>query len=280
MINLDEVRKISAQVSLSNTVVEKDYALGWLLRGIQKHASTNKSLVFKGGTCLKKCYFDTFRFSEDLDFSYLGSDTLSATGLTKIFREIAELIQDESGLEIPDKSIQFEFFSNPRGSESIQGSVKFRGPVRPQVGLNQMQRIKIDITLDEPLVLPPILKPVEHLYSDIPADGISALSYAYEEMFAEKVRALAQRLRPRDLYDVIHLFRRMDLNFNRSLIFSTLASKCSLRGIQAPTFEFLESHDNRQFLESEWEQQLKHQMPVLPSFNSFPDFGSPKQNIQ
>ena len=58
MINLDEVRKISAQVSLSNTVVEKDYALGWLLRSIQKHPFTDKSIVFKGGTCLKKCYFD------------------------------------------------------------------------------------------------------------------------------------------------------------------------------------------------------------------------------
>jgi hypothetical protein len=132
-----------------------------------------------------------------------------------------------------------------------------------------MQRIKIDITLDEPLVLPPILKPVEHVYSDLPVDGISALSYAYEEMFAEKIRALAQRLRPRDLYDVVHLFRRMDLNFNRSLILSTLESKCTLRKIQLPTIEYLQNHDNRQFLESEWEQQLKHQMPVLPSFKNF-----------
>ena len=25
--------------------------------------------VFKGGTCLKKCFFETYRFSEDLDFT-------------------------------------------------------------------------------------------------------------------------------------------------------------------------------------------------------------------
>ncbi len=271
MINLDEIRKISAQVSLSNTVVEKDYALGWLLWGIQKHPLTKKSLVFKGGTCLKKCYFDTFRFSEDLDFSYLGIDALNTSDLTKIFKNIAKLIYEESGLEIPEKSIQFEIFSNSRGSESIQGSVKFRGPVRPQVGLNQMQRIKIDITLDEPLVLSSILKPVEHGYSDYPVGGISASSYTYEEMFAEKVRALAQRLRPRDLYDVVHLYRRMDLNKNRNLILSTLESKCALRKIELPTIENLQNHDNRQFLETEWEQQLKHQMPVLPSFKSFLD---------
>jgi predicted nucleotidyltransferase component of viral defense system len=28
-----------------------------------------ESWVFKGGACLKKCYFETYRFSEDLDFS-------------------------------------------------------------------------------------------------------------------------------------------------------------------------------------------------------------------
>jgi len=27
------------------------------------------SWAFKGGTCLKKCYFETYRFSEDLDFT-------------------------------------------------------------------------------------------------------------------------------------------------------------------------------------------------------------------
>ena len=25
--------------------------------------------IFKGGTCLRKCYYETYRFSEDLDFT-------------------------------------------------------------------------------------------------------------------------------------------------------------------------------------------------------------------
>jgi len=172
-------------------------------------------------------------------------------------------------LGVNKESIQFEIFKNPRGSLSIQGGVKYRGPVRPQVGLAQMQRIKIDLTLDEPLVLPPVVKSVEHLYTDRPATGISILSYDYEEVFAEKVRALAQRLRPRDLYDVIHLHRRMDLGPDREKVYSTLESKCQLRGIPVPTMESLETHANRQFLESEWESQLKHQIHILPDFQSF-----------
>jgi predicted nucleotidyltransferase component of viral defense system len=269
VINLEEIRLVAARVALSNTVVEKDYALGWLLWGLSQHRMTSRDWVFKGGTCLKKCYFETYRFSEDLDFSYRGNDEPTADSLVQIMSEVSDLVLNEAGLEFPKSSIQFEIFQNQRGSVSIQGGIKYRGPVRPQVGLKQMPRIKIDLTLDEPLVLPPVLKSVDHPYSDKPDGGISILSYAYEEVFAEKVRALSQRLRPRDLYDVVHLHRRLDLNPDREKVYKTLVSKCRLRGINVPTMESLETHDNRSFLESEWENQLSHQIPVLPNFQSF-----------
>ncbi len=269
MINIDEIREVAARVSLANTVVEKDYALGWLLWGIHQHPKTKDTWVFKGGTCLKKCYFETYRFSEDLDFSFCGQIPPTAEELKKIFEEIADLVQEASGMEFPKASIDFEIFRSPRGADSIQGGIKYRGPVRPNVGLAQMQRIKVDLTLDEPLVLKAVIKEVEHRYSDKPSTGISILAYDYEEVFAEKVRALAQRLRPRDLYDVIHLHRRMDLEPDREIVYSTLESKCKLRGISIPTVESIQSHDNRKFLESEWETQLKHQISVLPDFQSF-----------
>src|SRR5258708_15759028 len=54
----------SRVVSLLPNIVEKDYVLGWMLAGINAHGELNESWVFKGGTCLKKCYFETYRFSE------------------------------------------------------------------------------------------------------------------------------------------------------------------------------------------------------------------------
>lgn len=269
MITIDEIREVAAKVLLSNIVVEKDYALGWLLRGISQHPVANTDWVFKGGTCLKKCYFETYRFSEDLDFSYRGSEQPTVESLTAILEDVSDRILEASGLEFPKESIKFEIFQNPRGSLSIQGGIKYRGPVRPNVGLAQMQRIKIDLTLDEPLILAPVIRQVDHPYSDCPPEGISALSYGYEEVFAEKVRALAQRLRPRDLYDVIHLHRRIDLGPDRATVKTTLDRKCELRGIPVPTMAILETHDNRALLQSEWENQLKHQIPVLPDFQSF-----------
>jgi len=271
MITIEEIRNVAAQVLLANTVVEKDHALGWLLWGIYQHEKTKDDWVFKGGTCLKKCYFETYRFSEDLDFSFRGPNQPKDNALVNIFSEISDLILQESGLEFLKESIKFESFQNPRGSTSIQGGIKYRSIVRPQVGIKHMQRIKIDLTLDEPVVLPPIINKVDHSYSDLPHDGIAVLSYAYEEVFAEKTRALVERLRPRDLYDVIHLFRRMDLKPNRQRVYDTLESKCQLRGITIPTIEDIRKHKNISLLESEWSNQLKHQIQVLPNFQSFMD---------
>ena len=60
---------VATDLSLAPDVVEKDYVLGWLLAGIYAHDKPGSAWAFKGGTCLKKCYFETYRFSEDLDFT-------------------------------------------------------------------------------------------------------------------------------------------------------------------------------------------------------------------
>ncbi|MFB3906554.1 MAG: nucleotidyl transferase AbiEii/AbiGii toxin family protein [Acidobacteriota bacterium] len=69
MIDRREVIANAATLGLRPDVVEKDYVLAWLLAGIFGHAALRDKWVFKGGTCLKKCYFETYRFSEGLDFT-------------------------------------------------------------------------------------------------------------------------------------------------------------------------------------------------------------------
>ncbi len=69
MISRDEMMAIAGETGLIPHVVEKDYVLGWLLAAINRNPALSQSWVFKGGTCLRKCYFETYRFSEDLDFT-------------------------------------------------------------------------------------------------------------------------------------------------------------------------------------------------------------------
>lgn len=45
------------RLSIRWDVLERDYAISWILAGISKISSLRELLVFKGGTALKKCYF-------------------------------------------------------------------------------------------------------------------------------------------------------------------------------------------------------------------------------
>jgi predicted nucleotidyltransferase component of viral defense system len=47
--------------------LEKDFLLTLILVKVGTDEQY-KNLIFKGGTCLNKCYFSYFRLSEDLDF--------------------------------------------------------------------------------------------------------------------------------------------------------------------------------------------------------------------
>ena len=53
-------------------ILEKDYALGYLLAGMAQVEELHAAWVLKGGTALRKFYFADYRFSEDLDFSALA----------------------------------------------------------------------------------------------------------------------------------------------------------------------------------------------------------------
>jgi len=94
---LDELR---GEWSLAIDVIEKDYMLGWMLAGIAQHPEIASTWVFKGGTCLRKCYYETYRFSEDLDFTVVDDGPEEPADLQRIFTEVAEWIREESGVEL------------------------------------------------------------------------------------------------------------------------------------------------------------------------------------
>jgi len=254
------------EFGLRPDIIEKDYVLGWVIAGIFNHAALNAEWIFKGGTCLKKCFFETYRFSEDLDFTLTNADHLQEKFLMDIFVEIADWIYEESGIEIPSDSIRFEIYKNPRGRSSVQGRIGYRGPMRQR---GSLPRIKLDLTDDELLALDPVIREVHHPYPDRPEGGIQVQCYSYEELFAEKVRALAERERPRDLYDVVHLYRQDDMNPDRAAVLSTLEKKCQYKGIAMPTIKSLENQPERIELEAEWGNMLAHQLPILPPFEQF-----------
>lgn len=265
MIDRQELSELARELSLSLPVVEKDYVLGWLLAGISANETLAQHWVFKGGTCLKKCYFETYRFSEDLDFTVIEEAQIDEEFLLAAFRKISEWIYEASGIEIPVDQIRFKVTNIP-GGKYAEGRVYYVGPLQQR---RNLARIKFDLTSKEKLVLAPEQREVHHPYSDRPEAGIHVLSYCFEEVFAEKVRALAERERPRDLYDVVHLYRHDEIRPDRTVVMNTLREKCAFKNIQVPNKGSLMRPDAREKLLAEWEDMLAHQLPVLPPFEQF-----------
>jgi predicted nucleotidyltransferase component of viral defense system len=88
-------------------------------------------------------------------------------------------------------------------------------------------------------------------------------------LIAEKIRALSERARPRDLYDVIHLYRHIQTKIDRVSVLNVLQEKCKFKKIDVPTSKSIIYHPKPKELVSEWDNMLHHQLPTLPPLDSF-----------
>lgn len=260
MIGKQEILMYAAKYSLSANTIEKDYVINWILAGIANSKILHEKWIFKGGTCLKKCYFETYRFSEDLDFTIIDASHISRNFLMAEFRNISNWIYEESGIEIPVELMQFEEYKNPRGNISIAGKLSYNGPLQRRA---HMSTIKLDLTNDELMVRQPVWKNVHHPYSDLHAEQLKILTYSIEEIFAEKLRALAERMRPRDLYDVINLHKDKRWNPNHKIVLDVLTKKYRFKNIAAPTLQSIESASTKADLMADWSNMLAHQIHSL-----------------
>ncbi|CAN5311291.1 hypothetical protein BH20ACT24_BH20ACT24_20420 [soil metagenome] len=266
MIPAREILDLRAEWSLDADIIEKDYVLGWLLAGIGKDPRLAQTWVFKGGTCLRKCYYETYRFSEDLDFTVVSGGPEAPEDLVPIFRAIGEWLREGCGIELVVEDASFRRRQKRRGNPTTQTRVAYRGPNRPP----QLPKVKLDITSDEILVEPAVVRPIWHQYSDapLPAGGVGC--YSLIELFGEKLRALSERCRPRDLYDVVHMHRHPDLVGRAPAVAAVLARKGAHAGIDVPTADMIRSSPYREEIEREWENMLGHQLPKpLPPFGDF-----------
>jgi predicted nucleotidyltransferase component of viral defense system len=263
MIGKQDILERAREWQLRPNVVEKDYVLGWVLAAIAQHPETSNRWVFKGGTCLKKCYFETFRFSEDLDFTLLPDAGYNPENLTRTLREVAVIAHELSGITFPSDLVSTRKRVDKLGRETFEGKVGYRGPL----DIPGPPRLLFDLTRHEPVLAEPELRPVFHPYPDSLPDGTAVKAYSLEELFAEKTRALLERTRPRDLYDVVFLLESCagEIDFDGAREF--FRRKCDEKGLEPPSLDqFLTVVRSAAELRSEWVNMLSHQLPHLPPF--------------
>lgn len=175
---------------------------------------------------VEKDYIETYRFSEDLDFTVLPGGPYRPEQIEPLLGRVLARVHDASGIDFSPRPPLLRLRPDEMSAE---GRVYYIGPRLTPVAA----RVKLDISANETVIRPPVLREIAHPYPDGPLPG-RVRCYSFEELFAEKIRAMAQRARPLDLYDIINLFRRNDLRLYPEVISQALAEKCATKNIAVP----------------------------------------------
>lgn len=131
-------------------------------------------------------------------------------------------------------------------------------------------KIRFDITRHERTFPPFSRRDVLHSYPDDLPSTAKVQTYSLEELVAEKCRALIERTRPRDLYDVVHLgqHRKGEIDVDRARVL--FEEKCASKGIAAPNRTgIVEIVERSAELSADWRAMLAHQLPALPDVETF-----------
>lgn len=253
MIKLGEIQNKARNVGVRDQQIEKDYILSWILQGIAQHFELSKTIVFKGGTVLKKIYFENYRFSEDFDFTLLD-DAITKEQIFEWFKEIFEYIKEEANipLEIID--------NNEHQDGGINFYISYIGPLG---GLGANKKVKVDISRNEKLVLEPVLNNVFISYSD--QEEHQLLCYSLEEVLIEKLRYVMQRMQARDFYDIWYL---LEMN-NMDIDFYTVEfkQKCENKNIDPTEFHAKLEQRLPQY-RGRWQKSMADQIRNLPDFET------------
>ncbi len=194
-------------------------------------------MVFKGGTYLKHA-FGLDRFSEDLDFTVYGNFSINE------LRDAASRL-DAYGIEATMDKTNID-------DVSITCRLRYRGPLYDG-SQKSIGNIDIEISKRKDVFLEPEWK---RLFFDYPETrSVTVLGLQKEEIFAEKLRALATRRKGRDLYDVWFLLEQ-DVGTNKELFQKKMKVLDS-----TPVIDIKIS-------ESEWRQDLEVLLERPPEYDA------------
>jgi len=267
---LQEARK---RLGLPWEVLERDYLLSWVLAGITRVDSLRDTLVFKGGTALRKCYFGDYRFSEDLDFTAVGAILTGAameSAMQEACARAVNLLDPYAPVEIVCER-HIERDPHPGDQEAFDIRARFPWHRRPQTN------VVVETATDEKLLKPPVRRSVLYDYGEPFELQVSV--YSLEEIVAEKLRAILQHLRAlerrgwvrsraRDYYDLWRVLSAYWDCLDLLDFPAFLREKCAIRGVTFSGPDSFFPEGMLAVVERTWKQWLGPLVPKLPPYST------------
>ena len=272
MISKNEINKLASEQKVRTSTIDKDWVLGHFVDAIYTIPECRNDMIFKGGTCLKKCRFPNYRFSEDLDFTSINENFVLDM---KMLKKIVELVSERTEMLLHIQSLENLQFNN-----QITGycaKIKYWGAdhsknQQASAPSRWQTSIKIEIILYEKMIFAPELATILHLYSDKLTENAQNIPiYSINEVLAEKIRALIQRsyTAPRDYFDIWYLSKHIE-NIDWMEIVKGFYKKIAYKNLHFSSTEQLINENNDKILKSAWKNSLEHQIEngKLPEYET------------
>jgi predicted nucleotidyltransferase component of viral defense system len=232
MLTKDQLQQLSKEYKINEYVVAREYFQLLLLKELYDK-NFSERIFFKGGTCIRLIYGGT-RFSEDLDFTVEIEEKEFEKEIKKFFKEM----EGKYPLTFKER-------------DTIAGRT-YLATIDTDF-LKQKVYIKLDFSFRERVVEPSkeIIK--DNQYPIIFRGYIYCLSK--DEILAEKIRALLNREKSRDLYDVWML-----LELGAKLNMEILEKKLRYYGKEYKIEEVIKRIEDQS--KDEFENELRAFVPI------------------
>lgn len=278
MILKKEIESVAEEKGVPKSTIDKDWVLGHFIDAIFSQAECREQLVFKGGTCLRKCYFPDYRFSEDLDFTSTNPKFVFDETLLK---RITAILNERVGLPTFIQSLNPLYFNDLLTGYSAV--VKYWGADHPRnqpppVPYRWTTSIKIEIILYEQMIFPKVELPINHPYSDVlSGNPLLIPCYSIQEVLAEKLRALIQRsyTAPRDFYDIWFLSNQFQ-GIQWSEVAKAFHQKIRFKGLVFSGIDQMINEEDDKRVRTAWQNSLGHQVHQKP----IPEFDTVKNELK
>jgi predicted nucleotidyltransferase component of viral defense system len=231
-VNINLINDIGKALDYKRTdLIEKDLILQQLLSDLSSNQLFSKNFAFKGGTCLIKAYTGYFRFSEDIDFTYLHQKKLTGISKKKVSATLSKLETEIADVFVGIAAKRGFDFKNQKGNREY---MEFGGSNRfvtykiwyDSAVLKRRTFIKVQINFVEEMCFKTTRKRLKTLVIDSKKDigllypeykeyikPLHFVVYDKREIAAEKVRAILTRrgIKARDFFDLYMLHKKFKM---------------------------------------------------------------------
>jgi len=245
MLSRAELQRLANREKIALGMLEEDYVLTEVLKALSQLPGLHKSLVFKGGTALRKVYFPHWRYSEDLDFTV--TQDIPKEELRQNLNSWYQQVEQTTQIRLTTRMLH-------KANGYARVRIQFLGP------LAHPAMIYMDLSFDEPLCLKPEFRKV--LTAPFPNEEQTVQVYPLEELMAEKMRSLVERGKSRDYYDVWRLLKEQGSQINLEQLGTVLEKKLKHKGLSLKSIEdFLPGSPAG--IKRYWEKDLSQQVTTL-----------------